>query len=175
MILSPNRIAPFQIDHPPAVPSPTIGIERQQNHNSHALAEAAGTSRTRTNRRRNSHLASAAAAYGSSRTRKSGCTHPSALSPRSWHHNGDTSEQKSEWPANPMVRPVTHLHMTSPPPQIVALCSGAHTLRRVFLFAPSAPAVQIFIPTMRAFDRGQLIIEIRQRFAARCCGRNRDD
>ena len=55
------------------------------------------------------------------------------------------------------------------------LSSGSHTFRRVFLFAPSAPAVQIFIPTMRAFDRSQLIVEIRQRFAARCCGRNRDD
>jgi hypothetical protein len=28
---------------------------------------------------------------------------------------------------------------------------------------------------MRAFDRSQLIIDIRQRFAAGCCGRNRDD
>src|SRR5271169_2300763 len=70
---------------------------------------------------------------------------------------------------------MAHLHMTSPPPQVVALSSGFHTYRRVFLFAPSAPAVQIFIPTMRAFDRSQLIIEIRQRFATRCYGRNRDN
>src|ERR1022692_2776123 len=65
--------------------------------------------------------------------------------------------------------------MTSPPPQIVALSLGSHTFRRVFLFAPSAPAIQIFIPTMRTFDRSQLIVEIRQRITARCCGRNRDD
>ena len=49
------------------------------------------------------------------------------------------------------------------------------TLRGVILFAPSAPAVQIFILTMRTLDRSQLIIEIHQRFAARCCRRNRDD
>jgi hypothetical protein len=45
--------------------------------------------------------------------------------------------------------------------------SSGDTLRSVILFAPSAPAVQIFILTMRAFDRSQLIIEIRQRFG---CG-----
>ena len=55
------------------------------------------------------------------------------------------------------------------------LRSAFHTFRCVFLFAPSAPAVQIFIPTMRAFDRGQLIIKVRQRFAAQCRGGNRDD
>src|ERR1700680_2645198 len=55
------------------------------------------------------------------------------------------------------------------------LRSGFHTFRCVLLFAPSAPAVQVFISTMRAFDRSQLIIEIRQCFAARCCSRNRDD
>jgi hypothetical protein len=54
-----------------------------------------------------------------------------------------------------------------------ALRSGFHTFRCVFLFAPIAPAVQVFIPTMRAFDRSQL--EFRQRFAARCCSRNRYD
>jgi len=43
------------------------------------------------------------------------------------------------------------------------------------LFAPSAPAVQIFILTMRTLDRSQLIIEIRQRFAARCCRHSRND
>src|SRR5258708_5121913 len=48
------------------------------------------------------------------------------------------------------------------------------TLRSVILFAPSAPAVQIFILAMRTFDRSQLIIEIRQRFAARCRSRDRD-
>jgi len=48
-----------------------------------------------------------------------------------------------------------------------ALSLSGGTLRRVILFAPSAPAVQIFILTMRAFDRSQLIIEFRQRFAAR--------
>jgi hypothetical protein len=52
--------------------------------------------------------------------------------------------------------------------------TSAHTLRRVFLFVPTAPAVQIFIPTMGAFDRSQLIIEIRQRLAARCFGLNRN-
>ncbi len=55
------------------------------------------------------------------------------------------------------------------------LSSGSDTLRSVILLAPSAPVVQIFIPTMRTFDRGQLIIEIRRCFAARCCGRKRDD
>jgi hypothetical protein len=55
------------------------------------------------------------------------------------------------------------------------LRSAFHTFRCVFLFAPSAPTIQIFILTMRAFDRSQLIIEIRQRFAALCCSRNRDD
>jgi hypothetical protein len=59
-------------------------------------------------------------------------------------------------------------------PWRVLILSG-DTLRSVILFAPSAPAVQIFILTMRTFDRSQLIIEIRQRFPARCCGRNRDD
>src|ERR1700728_5145693 len=54
----------------------------------------------------------------------------------------------------------------APPPWCVVILSG-DTLRTVILFAPSAPAVQIFILTMRTFDRGQLIIEIRQRFAAR--------
>ena len=49
------------------------------------------------------------------------------------------------------------------------------TLSRVIQFAASAPAVQIFIATMRAFDRSQLISEIRRRFAARCLGRNRND
>jgi hypothetical protein len=44
-----------------------------------------------------------------------------------------------------------------------ALFLRGDTLRRVILWAPSAPAVQIFIPTMRAFDRGQLIIECRHR------------
>src|ERR1700685_1983389 len=51
----------------------------------------------------------------------------------------------------------------------------SNTLRGVFLLAPSAPAVQIFIPTVRAFDRRQLIVEFRYWFAARCSGGNRDD
>src|ERR1019366_5341341 len=55
------------------------------------------------------------------------------------------------------------------------LKGGSHTYQRVFLFAPSTPAIQIFIPTMRTFDRRQLIVEIRRRFAARCCGPNRND
>jgi hypothetical protein len=53
--------------------------------------------------------------------------------------------------------------------------SGFHTFRRVFLFTPGAPTVQIFIPTMWTFDRSQLVIETRERFAARCCVRNRND
>jgi len=52
--------------------------------------------------------------------------------------------------------------------------SGFHTFRRVFLFAPSAPTVQIFIPAMWTFDRSQLVIEI-QRFTARRSVRNRND
>jgi hypothetical protein len=59
-------------------------------------------------------------------------------------------------------------------PRRVLALSG-DTLRSVILFAPSTPAVQIFIRTMRTLDRSQLIIEIRQRFAAQCCRRNRDD
>ncbi len=47
-------------------------------------------------------------------------------------------------------------------------------LSSVILFAPSAPVIQILIPTMRALDRSQLIIEIRQGFAAQRCRRNRD-
>lgn len=43
----------------------------------------------------------------------------------------------------------------------------------VVQLAPSAPAIQIFILTMRAFDRGQLIIESRW-FVARCAGRSRN-
>src|SRR5580704_12346467 len=43
------------------------------------------------------------------------------------------------------------------------------------LFASSAPSVQIFIPAMRAFDRSQLIIKIRQRFGAWWCRGNSDD
>jgi len=55
------------------------------------------------------------------------------------------------------------------------LSLSGNTLRSVILFAPSAPTVQIFILAMRTLDRSQLIIEICQRFAARCCRRNRDD
>ena len=56
------------------------------------------------------------------------------------------------------------------------LASSGDTLRRVILFAPSAPAVQIFIPTMRAFDRNHVIVETEthRRFVAGCPG-NRDD
>jgi hypothetical protein len=54
------------------------------------------------------------------------------------------------------------------------LSFSGDTFRGVCLFAPSTPAIQIFIPTMRAFDRSQLIIEIRRRFAAGCCGRSRN-
>jgi hypothetical protein len=43
------------------------------------------------------------------------------------------------------------------------------------VLAPSAPAVQIFITTMRAFDRRQLIAEFRHGFAAGCSGGKRDE
>ena len=55
------------------------------------------------------------------------------------------------------------------------LSSSVATLLHVFLFASCAPAVQIFIPTMRALDRRQLIVEIRCRFVVGCRGRDRDD
>jgi hypothetical protein len=54
------------------------------------------------------------------------------------------------------------------------LSLSGDTLRIVILLAPSAPAVQIFILTMRRLVRSQLIIEIRQRLAAACCGCYRD-
>jgi hypothetical protein len=57
-------------------------------------------------------------------------------------------------------------------PWRVLILSG-DTLRSVILFAPSAPAVQIFIPTMRAFDRSQLIIESRW-FVIESCVRSRN-
>src|ERR1700690_176032 len=64
----------------------------------------------------------------------------------------------------------------SPDPRIPTIpCASVLHLRRVFLLAPSAPAVQIFIPAMRALDRRHLICEIRQGLAARCRGGNRDD
>jgi hypothetical protein len=59
--------------------------------------------------------------------------------------------------------------------EIAALRLSGDTLRSVFLFAPSAPAVQIFIATMRAFDRSQLIIERRHCFAVRCGGESDDE
>jgi hypothetical protein len=84
--------------------------------------------------------------------------------------------RSSRYPVNP------RMSANSPPhcePARVrpwgVLRSGFRSFRCVFLFAPSAPAVQVFIPTMRTFDRGQLIIEIRQRFAARGRSRNRDN
>jgi len=43
------------------------------------------------------------------------------------------------------------------------------------VLATSAPAVQIFITTMRAFDRRQLIVEFRHCFAAGCSASKRDD
>ncbi len=96
------------------------------------------------------------------------------------HSPGDGDQRRdsgSPHGLRPMPHPYRNLQLNcraSLSPWRV-LSSGSRTFRRVFLFAPSAPAVQIFIPTMRAFDRSQLIVEIRQRFAARCCGRNRDD
>ena len=84
--------------------------------------------------------------------------------------------RSSRYPVNPgmSANSLPHCEPARVRPWRV-LRSGFHTFRCVFLFAPSAPAVQVFIPTMKAFDRSQLIIEIRQRFAARCCSRNRDD
>ena len=84
--------------------------------------------------------------------------------------------RSSRYPVNPgmSANSLPHCEPARVRPWRV-LRSGFHTFRCVFLFAPSAPAVQVFISTMRAFDRSQLIIEIRQRFAARCCSRNRDD
>jgi hypothetical protein len=86
--------------------------------------------------------------------------------------------RSSRYPVNPGMSanslPLSHCEPARVHPWHVRR-SGFHTFRCVFLFAPSAPAVQVFIPTMRAFDRSQLIIKIRQRFAARCCSRNRDD
>src|SRR5208283_3062467 len=73
-------------------------------------------------------------------------------------------ESGGQWP--PRVTPPC-------PPVACPSCAGA--FRRELLLAPGAPAVQIFIRAMRAFDRGQLILEIRRRFAARCCGGDRDD
>jgi hypothetical protein len=70
-------------------------------------------------------------------------------------------------------RPLTILAALPSPPRSLRL-SGA-TLRRIFLFAPRAPAVQVFIPAMRALDCSQLIIERRRRFVARCRSCNSDN
>src|SRR6184192_3192919 len=45
---------------------------------------------------------------------------------------------------------------------------GCRAFRNVFVFAPSAPAIQVFIPTMGAFDRRQLIVEFGHSRLASC-------
>src|SRR6266480_6614617 len=44
----------------------------------------------------------------------------------------------------------------------------SRVFRKVFVFAPSAPAIQVFIPTMGAFDRRQLIVELGHGHLASC-------
>jgi hypothetical protein len=45
---------------------------------------------------------------------------------------------------------------------------ASRAFHSVFVFTPSAPAVQVFIPTMGAFDRCQLIVEFgHDHFASR--------
>lgn len=70
------------------------------------------------------------------------------------------------WQFGPRRRPAV---------QVFVLSSASRASRCVCLIAPSAPAIQIFITAVRAFDRGQLITKVGQRFAARCRDSNRDD
>jgi len=44
----------------------------------------------------------------------------------------------------------------------------SRVFRKVFVFAPSAPPIQVFIPTMGAFDRRQLIVEFGDGHLASC-------
>ena len=44
----------------------------------------------------------------------------------------------------------------------------SRAFRNVFVFTPSAPAIQVFIPTMGAFDRRQLIVEFGHGHLASC-------
>lgn len=54
--------------------------------------------------------------------------------------------------------------------------SRSGTSHCVLVFTPSAPAVQILIPAMRALDRGKLVVGFRRARLASClCERNRDD
>src|SRR5882762_8407098 len=55
--------------------------------------------------------------------------------------------------------------------------SDCHAFRSVFVFTPSAPAIQVFIPTMGAFERRQLIVDFGHGHFASCrweCNGNDD-
>jgi enamine deaminase RidA (YjgF/YER057c/UK114 family) len=55
--------------------------------------------------------------------------------------------------------------------------SDCHAFRSVFVFTPSAPAIQVFIPTMGAFERRQLIVDFVHGHFAPCrweCNGNDD-
>src|SRR4029077_19882565 len=48
--------------------------------------------------------------------------------------------------------------------------SDCHAFRGVFVFTPSAPAIQVFIPTMGAFERRQLIVDFGHGHFVSCRG-----